>query len=792
MNGRTRIAFSGASATLLTALCLWPLITPAGWLLQAGFLVLVVTCVGLGLRRLPMPRPLTPLLQLLVVVLLLTLFYVSDQAVLHVLPGPKAVLALNGLIRDGITEMGQYAPPAPARPGLQLILVGAVALIGLLVDALAATYQRVALAGLPLLALYSVGTGVHTHGALWFWFLLAAFGYLALLMAEGKDRLSRWGRVFHGTPATLAGTGGGNPLSGTGYRIAALAVAAGLLLPLGLPSLDTGLLGKFGNSGPGLGGNGIITAVNPLASLASSLKNPANQNVISYTTSSSTLGDQYLRIVDLDAFNGVAWTTSSHQVQSVPTPLPYPDGLDPTTPQLAVQTRITTSPDYVQQWLPMPYPAVSVLTNGDWKYEPEGRTLVGADQAQTAGGLQYTVNSLALRPGADQLRSAAAPPADILKSYLGLPKDFPAVVRSDAESVTQSAVTPYDKAVALQRWFTTTGGFSYNTQVPANTGSNAMVDFLRNRQGFCVHFAATMAAMARSLGIPARVSIGFTPGTQQSDGSWVVGTKDAHAWPELYFSGVGWLRFEPTPSRGVAPDYSVPSAAGGTAPRSTATGQASTAPTTSANANAGCPAAERRAGGCRTEGATAQTVASGQSVWPGPLVLAGIVIGLLVLVLLLTPMLWRLRARRSRLRRRPPGSGGPSELSDRQVLAAWQELIDSAWDLGIPPDQAETPRRTAARIVELGELEELPRAAAGRLALAAEQVLYAPRVDTQVALRQDVRAVRDGLRASVSRGTRTRALLFPPSSARLVQSARAGTQAIRRLLSRRPWHREQQ
>ena len=56
-----------------------------------------------------------------------------------------------------------------------------------------------------------------------------------------------------------------------------------------------------------------------------------------------------------------------------------------------------------------------------------------------------------------------------------------------------------------------------------------------------------MALFARLLGIPARVGMGYTAGSQLADGSWVVQTKDAHAWPELYFDGVGWLRFEPTP-----------------------------------------------------------------------------------------------------------------------------------------------------------------------------------------------------------------------------------------------------
>ncbi|MFC1416829.1 transglutaminase TgpA family protein [Streptacidiphilus cavernicola] len=777
MNGRTRIAFCGAAATMLTALCLWPLVTPNGWLVQAAFLVLVVTCLGLGLRRIPVPRPVVPAVQLVVVLLLLTVFYAGGSAVGGVLPGPGAVRALDSLVSDGINEMTQYSAPAPARPGLSLILVSGVVLIGLLVDLVAVTYQRVALAGLPLLALYSVGTGMHPKNTVWFWFLLAAFGYLALLMAEGRDRLSRWGRVFHGTPATLAGSGGGNPLTGTGYRIAALAVVAGLLLPLGLPTLDSGLLGRIGG-GPGIGGGGaIITAVNPLASLASSLSRQTNTDLLNYTTSSTDPSDQYLRIVDLDKFDGTSWSPSSHTVQSVASPLPATDGLSANVPAQAVQTRITTIPGYVQQWLPMPYPAISVSVAGDWRYEPEGRTLVGA-KGQTAGGLKYTVNSLTVNPTIDQLRKAGKPPAAIADTYLSLPKNFPAAIVTAAEGVTKDAATPYDKAVALQNWFTSTGGFSYNTEVKADTSSNAMLDFLRDKQGFCVHFASTMAAMARALGIPARVSVGFTPGTRQSDGSWEVGTKDAHAWPELYFSGVGWLRFEPTPGRGAAPDYTVPGSTTTPVNKPQPSDAPGAAATPAPKASAGCISeVQQRTGGC-SNGASGANGGSGQSAGGlNPLELALVAAGALILLLLLTPMLWRLRARSRRLRRTPPRRGGPGgggrggaerfELSEQQVLAAWTELIDSAWDVGIPPDEAETPRRIAARIVELGELRDEPKAAAGRLALATEQVLYAPRAEVHPALRQDVRTVRDGLRASVGRSVRIRAVLLPPSSARL-------------------------
>ena len=796
MNGRTRIALHATSATLLTSICLWPLVTPADWLVEAALLLLVVTLAGLGLRRLGAPRALVPLFQLLLLLLLLTVAFASSQAILGVLPGPGAFTRLSDLVNQGTQDMSEYSAPAPAQSGLTLIMVGSVCLIGLLVDALAVTFQRVALTGLPLLALYAVGAGLHSSGPLWLWFLLSAGGYLSLLMAEGRDRLSRWGRVFHGNPSTLLGDPGGNPLNATGYRIAGVALAFGLLLPVALPSLGDGLLGRIGGNGSGLGGNSIATAVNPLASIGESLNESSDQTVLTYTSTSDARSDQYLRIVDLDQFNGVAWTTSKHEVEKLPSPLPTPDGLGSGVPQGAMSDTISTVSNYVQQWLPMPYPATGVHVSGDWEYEPEGRTLIGGSSGTTAAGLKYTVTSLLLQPTAQELQDAPAPSAAMLKTYTQLPSDLPAVVRSDALSVTRGATTAYDKALDLQNWFTISGGFTYNTSVPGDTSVDAMAKFLASKQGFCVHFAATMAAMARSLGIPARVDIGFAPGTEEPDGTWVVSTKDAHAWPELYFAGVGWLRFEPTPSVGVAPAYTVNNSSNPVSTPATGPTSKATAPVSKPVGGSACQAQTQGhrvsgagCGGDDTGGATASaTGASGLNPWELGLIAAG---GLLLL-LLLFPMFWRQWTRRARLRPSPASAAGSAsgsgtlELSERQVLAAWDEMIDSAWDLGIPPDAGETPRHTAARLVELGELGEEQRHAVGRVALATEQVLYAPSADTPASLRQDVRAVRSGLRASADRRTRVRALLLPPSGARLYARVRASARAGVERTVRRP------
>ncbi|MGM3293757.1 transglutaminase-like domain-containing protein, partial [Escherichia coli] len=82
-------------------------------------------------------------------------------------------------------------------------------------------------------------------------------------------------------------------------------------------------------------------------------------------------------------------------------------------------------------------------------------------------------------------------------------------------------------------------------------GGDELEEFLTDdedgRTGYCEQFASAMAVMARSLGIPARVAMGFLEPTEEGRGQWVYSTDDLHAWPELYFAGQGWVRFEPTP-----------------------------------------------------------------------------------------------------------------------------------------------------------------------------------------------------------------------------------------------------
>ncbi|MER6734087.1 transglutaminase TgpA family protein [Streptomyces puniciscabiei] len=776
MSGRARLALCAAAATLMASCALLPLVAAPTWLLQLVPLVAVQTGVGAAARRVPLGRPLTVAAQALVTLMLLTLVFARQYAVVGLIPGPDAVRHFADLFQQGSNDVSEYAIPAPLTDGIRLMLIGGVLLIGLLVDTLAVTFRSAAPAGLPLLALYSVAAGLSGGGADWLWFLVAAAGYLMLLLAEGRDRLAQWGRVFGGAPRAP-----GAPESGavapvrTGRRIGAVALGAALVVPLALPTMQGGLLDAAGTGvGVGNGDGGTISAVNPLVSLRDSLNTNNDRQVLSLKTSTNDLSDLYLRIVSLDDFDGTIWRPAQRHIVGVPDPFPTPIGLDGDVKRGTVTTTVTASDWYAQDWLPMPYPPSGVRIAGRWRYEPVGMTLVG-DHGQTTRGETYQVTSLDLQPTAEQLATAPEPPAALKREYTKVPSALPKVVARTAKAITAGARSHYEEAVKLQDYFAVTGGFQYDTQVEVGRGPDAIANFLKKKQGFCVHFSFAMAAMARTLGIPARVAVGFAPGTPQTDGTVAVNQKDAHAWPELYFEGVGWTRFEPTPTRGTIPSYTQSDTPGTSLPdQDLPSHQSSTAPSAEASPSQSCPPELHRLQDCGSTSAAAAPHSGGGGPGPGWYLLIGLA-ALVVLAIPLSPLLWRLRVRSVRL----GGHARTEQGAAAHTLAAWQELTDSAWDHGIAPDESLTPRRAAARIVELGRLDPATGALVHRVADAVEQVLYAPRPRPAAGTAADVRRVVEGLRGTVGTGTRLRALFLPRSSVRVLWAVSARWSALR-------------
>ncbi len=165
-------------------------------------------------------------------------------------------------------------------------------------------------------------------------------------------------------------------------------------------------------------------------------------------------------------------------------------------------------------------------------------------------GLVYTVVSRPLDPDPEELRRGGRDfPAFILERYLQVPATLPPRVKSLAEEVTAGAATPYEAAQAVNRFLWTT--YRYNLGIGPQRRPGDAVDYFlfEEREGYCEQFASAMAVMLRTVGIPARLVTGYTPGTANPlTGLLEVRNSDAHAWVEVFFPRVGWVEFEPTPS----------------------------------------------------------------------------------------------------------------------------------------------------------------------------------------------------------------------------------------------------
>lgn len=163
----------------------------------------------------------------------------------------------------------------------------------------------------------------------------------------------------------------------------------------------------------------------------------------------------------------------------------------------------------------------------------------------------YTAYSILGRPAPRRLREAERGFIPAGDHYLDLP-ELPSEVLVLADSLLAGLPTAYDKAVALERWFRSE--FGYTLELPATAREATLEHFLlRRRQGHCEYFSTAMAILLRTHGIPTREVNGFLGGEWSDFGDYLAVTQNqAHAWVEVWFPGVGWVPFDPTPAGGGA------------------------------------------------------------------------------------------------------------------------------------------------------------------------------------------------------------------------------------------------
>ncbi len=736
---------------------LGPLLADTGW-----WWLMTVTAAGVllgaaGLRRAGLPAALGPLAGFGVLVAILTLLFGAGSGWLWLVPNGETIDRFRDLVLSGSVSIEQQSTPAEATAGILFLLSAGAGVIAILIDTLAVILRVPALAGLPVLVPLLVPSLVLGDEANLQALVLTATAYLLLLYVEIRMRqaVGLSGPPVAARPGSLApGRRQASGALGGAVVVGSVAIVAAIVVSVATPVLPGGSLAGARQGSSLLFANGV----SPMINLGQDLRRPEAQPVLHYRTTATR--PPYLRLLTLDEFSGRNWTaglatgTRANTVDDID----LPPGL---SPDIATKETITTVgiDNLATRWLPAPAPARSVTgLLGAWYWNESTGSI--ASPGDTTRGQEYTVTALTLEPTAEQLRQAEGDYPQEIRRSLRLPPQTPTLIGDTAREVTADAATAYDSALALQDYLRGSD-FSYDIEAPVDDdydggGLDVVSTFLEVKSGYCVHFSSAMAAMARSLGIPARIAIGYQPGSLSASssiagvGRYSVDTHDLHSWTEIYFEGVGWVPFEPTPGRGFVPAYTRDDAAAVPLGESGAT-----TPTTA-------PRPEDL-GGQNSQDALAGAASPAEEVG-GILRLGLLLVGTFALLLL--PAVMRMARRMLRRRRILSGHSGAAE--------AWREVSDTAVDHGVFVRDTETPRELAARLrVQVGrpgtgEGEGTAAEALDRLLIAAEHSRYGrPGVEGQDARSPDLLADLDLVLRGIHSGSdwrlRVRSTLMPAS-----------------------------
>ncbi|ACQ80672.1 transglutaminase domain protein [Beutenbergia cavernae DSM 12333] len=646
----------------------------------------VVAVACLVTRLLARPAWLATIVGAAAGVVALTVAYVPSTALGGIIPTPDSFGIGAEMARAASDSLYSSLPPAPSVGGVGLLAALGIAGVYLVAEGLAFGVKVPAAAAASTLLLWLPALLLGSTAPGWVW-VLAAAGILGVL-AAGRPPLPelpprrRPARPGVATASHLARLGS----AGAVCLVAAFLLGAGVpALPALLP-LDT-LRGGVADP------NG--TRLSLELDMRASLGQQGSTELVRYrATDEVSLGP--LRAYTTAEFDGRTWVRDDAADAAVrplvPDELLWPEQVDPAQLGEADQVDIRI-PELAQDRLLIPTSPRSVTVAGEWQYDPRSDEVFSASDARRA--VTYSVTYLERPITADLLRNADPRRLPAENRYLQLPETQHAEDIGDlAREITDGAGSAYDEALALQSYLRDASRFTYTEDAPPVTSEDAVWDFLDSQQGYCVQFATTMVVLARHLDLPARLAIGFLPGARADDGSRIITGSQAHAWPELYFPGVGWVRFEPTPAvqSGVPPAYANPLQA------TASPGVAEPSGAVPPGVPTGVPTAS---GGATGAGGAAGADDGGR----GELLVGATVV---VLVGLAGALLWR---------RRRAWTAGTAE-------STWSQLLRRLARHSVTVPASATPRQAAERIAE--NLGEDAQNAATRLAHAVEVERYAP------------------------------------------------------------------
>ena len=458
--------------------------------------------------------------------------FLPATVVLGFVPTPATLAAGRDLWVRGM-ELVQLRPsPTFAEAGLLLLTTTGVWAVAHVVDALASTLRAPLRAIAAAVVLWVVPLSVAPPGARTWTFAVPLLAAAAgLLLATGTDEVARFGRLAV-APGDVSPT---RRLAAGGWVLAGAAILAGAVLGRALPGFGAEPWYEV----RGTGGTTITT--NPIVDIRARLV-ATNTGPVLRVRSDRPV---YVRTTALDVFSErEEWTSSGISGRPVRGPLDNP-GVPPETTPAQVEVRL----EGIEEGAilaPAPYLPVAVAgpASEGLRYDPRSATFTADTGDVLESGDVYTVTAAV--PSPDPAALDAVPKPVGLTPATDLPANVPLVVAQTARAIVDAAgaQTMFRQALAIQDELRS---WTYSLTPAAGHGATAMERFLSTREGYCEQFAGTMAVMLRTLGIPARLAVGYTPGTVDGDGVRTVTNANAHAWVEVLFAEHGWIAFEPTP-----------------------------------------------------------------------------------------------------------------------------------------------------------------------------------------------------------------------------------------------------
>ena len=665
--------------------------------------------------------------------------YAAPETGVWILPNAETLSAVlreldraQSLIRNGIEPVQPIA-------GLIIVLAAVFWALGALLS-FGLEKQRPYIALIPPLVvglqLLTIERRPASSAEIALFVLLVAATALAVGLDEhdrGAGRMAKPGH--HPTPSR------GAPLSGTALALVLVTVIAAVGISGALADRIPGD-GVMTWRAPGALSGGLYGSVsyNPFVGIHDSLVTQTGRELFTAQIDGNVDPDDvYYRLITLDGYDDGRWFPSQGGLVAADD-LQYESAGYEYAGETVPITAAITIHALGQEMLPVPYAVrgvsgeesdsfrirtrdASILFAGDRTYTGMEYNIAAdvplfdssAVATNATGGLSPLFLVASQREG-----TVTTPDPDAVHrtlpdavDYLGLPDGIDPRIEAKARELTSRLETDFEKGLALEYWFRETGGFTYSldVDVEAGHGPDVVARWLFDtestdyRRGFCEDFATSMGVMARSLGIPTRVVLGFLPGETGSNGEVLVRDLSGHAWVELWIPSQGWMRFDPTP-RGDNPGAAYQRL----------------------RADIGFDVAayldqvEEQPGGGSTQefelpGTDSQPVpAPGGFPVPGAggntggrlsiiLLIALLFVAITAAVLTGIPaMKWvRSRARMSRL-------------SNGDISAAWEEIVAQLADLDRPIDPAATPHEVASDV----------GAGMGPLAMAYTKSIYGP------------------------------------------------------------------